>query len=58
MVYGQLLFIGSGRSLVGYGAGEIADAVGFSILAVMTAIVEACEKMMNATVRFRSVLRM
>jgi D-arabinose 1-dehydrogenase-like Zn-dependent alcohol dehydrogenase len=61
------LLIGSGRSVIGSGAGEIADAVGFSILAGIIPMVEvfplekaaeAYEKMMNATVHFRSVLRM
>jgi D-arabinose 1-dehydrogenase-like Zn-dependent alcohol dehydrogenase len=61
------LFIGSGRSLMGSGAGEIADAVGFSILTGVTPLVEefpldraaeAYQKMMNATVHFRSVIKM
>jgi D-arabinose 1-dehydrogenase-like Zn-dependent alcohol dehydrogenase len=61
------LLIGSGRSLIGSGAGEIADAVGFSILAGIIPMVEvfplekaaeAYEKMMNATVHFRSVIKM
>ena len=61
------LLIGSGRSIIGSGAGEIADALGFSILAGIIPMVEvfpleraaeAYEKMMNATVHFRSVLQM
>ena len=61
------LLIGSGRSIVGSGAGEMADAVSFSILAGVVPMVEtfpleraaeAYEKMMSATVHFRSVIRM
>ncbi len=61
------LLVGSGRSIVGSGAGEIADAVSFSLLAGVVPMVEtfpleraaeAYEKMMNATVHFRSVLKM
>jgi D-arabinose 1-dehydrogenase-like Zn-dependent alcohol dehydrogenase len=61
------LLIGSGRSIIGSGAGEIADAVSFSIFAGIIPMVEvfplekaaeAYEKMMNATVHFRSVIKM
>ena len=61
------LLIGSGRSIIGSGAGEIADAVGFSLLTGIIPMVEvfpleqaalAYEKMMTAKVHFRSVLKM
>jgi D-arabinose 1-dehydrogenase-like Zn-dependent alcohol dehydrogenase len=61
------LLIGSGRSIVGSGAGEPGDAIGFSVQAKVLPIVEcfpledaakAYEKMMAAKVHFRSVLKM
>ena len=61
------LLIGSGRSIVGSGAGDPGDAIGFSVQAKVMPVVErfpleqaaqAYEKMMAAKVHFRSVLRM
>lgn len=61
------MLIGGGRSIVGSGAGEVGDAVDFSILAGIVPMVEvfpleqaalAYEKMMTAKVHFRSVLKM
>jgi D-arabinose 1-dehydrogenase-like Zn-dependent alcohol dehydrogenase len=61
------LLIGSGRSIVGSGAGEPGDAIRFSVQAKVMPIVEcfpleqaaqAYEKMIAAKVHFRSVLKM
>jgi D-arabinose 1-dehydrogenase-like Zn-dependent alcohol dehydrogenase len=61
------MLIGGGRSIVGSGAGEVGDAIDFSILAGIVPMVEvfpleqaalAYEKMMTAKVHFRSVLKM
>ncbi|MGO8695419.1 MAG: alcohol dehydrogenase catalytic domain-containing protein [Rectinemataceae bacterium] len=61
------LLIGGGRSIVGSGAGDIEDAINFSMLAKIVPMVEtfpleraaeAYDKMMKAKVRFRSVLKM
>jgi D-arabinose 1-dehydrogenase-like Zn-dependent alcohol dehydrogenase len=60
------LLIGSGRSIVGSGAGEPGDAIRFSVLANVMPLVEvfpldqaarAYEKMMSSKVHFRSVLK-
>ncbi len=60
------LLIGSGRSIVGSGAGEPGDAITFSVLAGVIPMVEmfpleqaaqAYDKMMSSRVHFRSVLK-
>jgi D-arabinose 1-dehydrogenase-like Zn-dependent alcohol dehydrogenase len=61
------LLIGSGRSIVGSGAGEPGDALRFSMLTKVMPMVEvfpleqaaqAYEKMISAKVHFRAVLKM
>jgi len=61
------LLVGSGRSIVGSGAGEPGDAIRFSVHAKVLPLVEffpleqaaqAYEKMISSKVHFRSVLKM